>query len=62
MKISFYGAAGEVTGSNNLLEAGGNKILIDRGMWQGGDFNASKNFDQFLYDPKEISAVKVKII
>jgi len=59
MKISFYGAAGEVTGSNSLLEAGGHKILIDCGMWQGSDFNATKNFDPFPYNPEEISAVLV---
>ncbi|MFH1048648.1 MAG: MBL fold metallo-hydrolase [Patescibacteria group bacterium] len=59
MKISFYGAAGEVTGSNNLLEAGGKKILIDCGMWQGSEFNANKNFEPLPYEPKEISAVLV---
>ncbi len=59
MKISFYGAAGEVTGSNNLLEAAGQKIIIDCGMWQGSEFNANKNFDPFSYDPKTISAVLI---
>lgn len=59
MKISFYGAAGEVTGSNSLLEAAGKKILIDCGMWQGSDFNAAKNFEPFQYDPKDISAVLI---
>lgn len=59
MKISFYGAAGEVTGSNNLLEAGGKKILIDCGMWQGSEFNAKKNFDPLPYDASGISAVLV---
>jgi metallo-beta-lactamase family protein len=59
MKISFYGAAGEVTGSNSLLEAAGHKILIDCGMWQGSEFNAGKNFDPLPYDMKEISAVLV---
>lgn len=59
MKISFYGATGEVTGSNSLLEAAGQKIIIDCGMWQGSEFNAHKNFDPLPYDPKEISAVLV---
>lgn len=59
LKISFYGAAGEVTGSNSLLEAAGHKILIDCGMWQGSEFNAKKNLEPFPYNPKEISAVLV---
>ena len=37
MKITFLGAAHEVTGSCTLLEAGGKNILVDFGMEQGRD-------------------------
>jgi len=59
MKVSFYGAAREVTGSCNLLEADGKKILVDCGMFQGGQFNEEKNFNPLSFDPKELSAVVI---
>ena len=37
MKLTFIGAAHEVTGSCILLETGGKNILVDCGMEQGGD-------------------------
>lgn len=37
MKLTFIGAAHEVTGSCTLLEACGKHILVDCGMEQGGD-------------------------
>lgn len=37
MKLTFLGAAHEVTGSCTLLEACGKKILVDCGMEQGPD-------------------------
>jgi metallo-beta-lactamase family protein len=35
MKLTFYGAAGEVTGSMHLLEAAGRRIVLDSGLFQG---------------------------
>ena len=37
MKIAFYGAAHEVTGSCAVLYANGKTIMIDCGMEQGPD-------------------------
>ncbi len=35
LSIGFHGAAGEVTGSRHLLSAGGSRVLLDCGMFQG---------------------------
>ena len=59
MKLSFYGAAREVTGSCYLLETKDKKILVDCGMFQGSDFNEAKNHDAFPFDPKSIDAMLV---
>ncbi len=59
MKITFYGAAHEVTGSNSLLEIGNKKFLIDCGMFQGSDFLEAKNNDPLPYNPSELNGVFV---
>ena len=43
MKISFFGAAGEVTGSCTLVETGETRFLVDCGMFQGGPEARAKN-------------------
>jgi len=57
MKLTFYGAAKEVTGSNFLLAVGKEKFLIDCGLRQGSNYSERHNWDPFPYNPKEISAV-----
>ncbi len=57
MKITFYGAAGEVTGSKHLLEVGSSKVLLDCGMFQGKFSEAEEKNRQFAFAPQEIDAV-----
>src|SRR3989338_1791811 len=57
MKISFLGAAKNVTGSKHLLEVGGKKILLDCGMFQGHHNEANAWNRELLVDPREIDAI-----
>ncbi len=59
MKLSFFGATKEVTGSNFLLETEEGKILIDCGLFQGGRHAEEKNYQPFPYSPKEIDFLLV---
>ena len=55
MKIAFYGAAKEVTGSKHLITTNdGKKILLDCGMFQGKGEETDKANRNFGFDPKEI--------
>ncbi|MCK5529043.1 MAG: MBL fold metallo-hydrolase [Kiritimatiellae bacterium] len=56
MKISFFGAAQNVTGSNYLLDINGSRVLVDCGYYQERDFR-SRNHDAFQYNPIDIDAV-----
>ncbi|WP_339742320.1 MBL fold metallo-hydrolase [uncultured Rubinisphaera sp.] len=57
MKITFHGAAGEVTGSQHLLESDGRKILFDCGLFQGRRAESRRKNEEFAYDPREIDVV-----
>jgi metallo-beta-lactamase family protein len=57
MKITFLGAAREVTGSSYLVETGGRAFLVDHGMFQGGAEAEHKNRARLEYDPKAIEFV-----
>lgn len=59
MKVSFLGAAREVTGSNILVEAAGKKMLLDCGFFQGRSFDEERNYFPFAYDPKSIDVLVV---
>jgi len=59
MKISFFGAAGEVTGSCTLVETGSTRFLVDCGMFQGGPEARTKNLHalNFGSDVRDIDFV-----
>ncbi len=57
MRITFWGAAQEVTGSMHLIEVNGKRILLDCGMFQGKRAESYERNLHFPFDPKEIDAV-----
>lgn len=57
MKISFLGAAQEVTGSCFLVESGELRFLVDCGMHQGGRDARERNLKPWPFDPREIDFV-----
>ncbi|MEW6723213.1 MAG: MBL fold metallo-hydrolase [Candidatus Micrarchaeota archaeon] len=57
MRLTFYGAAGMVTGSCHLLEAAGKRILVDCGMFQGPKEVNRLNYRGFPFDPKKLSCL-----
>lgn len=59
MKIHFFGAAGEVTGSCYMVETPNSKILVDCGLFQGSHEAEQKSHGDFDFDPTEVDAVIV---
>lgn len=55
-KITFFGAAGEVTGSSYMLESGTHKVLVDCGLHQGIDSDRL-NEEPFEFSPSSVDAV-----
>ncbi|MCD6588936.1 MAG: MBL fold metallo-hydrolase, partial [Candidatus Fermentibacteraceae bacterium] len=57
MKITFYGAAKSVTGSQHLLEVAGKRILLDCGLSQGRRAESERLNHQFGFEPASLDAV-----
>ncbi len=57
MELSFLGAAGTVTGSKYLLEAEGDRIMIDCGLYQGVKHLRRRNRQPLPVEPDSISAL-----
>jgi metallo-beta-lactamase family protein len=56
-KITFLGAAGTVTGSKYLIEAGGKRLLVDCGLFEGSKELIQRNWDRLPIDPATIDWV-----
>lgn len=57
MKLQFFGAAGEVTGSCYLLTVGGRNVLLECGQIQGDEDNFERNRQPLPFDVGKIDAV-----
>ena len=56
IKLTFLGAAQNVTGSCYLVEADSSSVLIDCGMYQERDFK-QRNWEPFPFQPASLDAV-----
>lgn len=59
MKLTFCGAAGEVTGSCTLVETPSTRVLIDCGLFQGNGNSYERNLASFPFDPSTVDALIV---
>ena len=57
MKLTFWVAAGEVTGSMHLVESGGKRILLDCGLNQGRRKESDRKNRNLPFDASSIDAV-----
>jgi metallo-beta-lactamase family protein len=56
-QLTFHGAAGMVTGSCFLLSAGGARVLVDCGLFQGPATVRALNWRDLPFDPRSIDAL-----
>ncbi|HXJ42554.1 MAG TPA: MBL fold metallo-hydrolase, partial [Bryobacteraceae bacterium] len=52
--LTFFGAAGCVTGSKYLVEAAGKRLLVDCGLFQGTNELKERNWKPLTIDPATI--------
>lgn len=57
MKITFLGAAGEVTGSQHLIETSEVRLLLDCGLFQGPRRESREKNEVFKCNPKDLDGV-----
>jgi metallo-beta-lactamase family protein len=59
MRITFHGAAGEVTGSCFLVETEQVRFLVDCGMFQGGRDASRKNLHALSFDLRSLDFILI---
>jgi metallo-beta-lactamase family protein len=57
MRLTFYGAAQTVTGSQHLVEVNGKRILLDCGLYQGKRAESNERNRHLPFDPASIDAM-----
>jgi Cft2 family RNA processing exonuclease len=57
--IQFLGAAETVTGSKHLVTAGGHRVLLDCGLFQGLKERRLRNWRELPFDPRRLDAVVI---
>jgi metallo-beta-lactamase family protein len=57
VRLTFWGAAGQVTGSMHLIEAAGARILLDAGLFQGRRSEAHALNARLPFDARRLDAV-----
>lgn len=56
-RLTFLGAARTVTGSQYLVAAGGERVMVDCGMFQGGKELRLRNWAPAAYEPSSVNAL-----
>ena len=59
MRITFHGAARQITGSAHLLEIGSARLLLDCGLFDTDRIDPNGANRQFAFDPRSLDAVIV---
>jgi metallo-beta-lactamase family protein len=57
IRLTFWGAAGQVTGSMHLLEAAGARFLLDAGLFQGRRSETHELNARLPFDPRRLDGV-----
>lgn len=55
MKLQFFGAVRSVTGSMHMIEAGGRRVLLECGLYQGRRAEAARRNRELPFDAKTVT-------